>query len=209
MTKPHPKEIIQKIRREVLSGKSKYRVAVDMNLDPSVVYRHTSDIPSRRKGEPCIRGKAVDLLKQLLTEGYVHSSKETGSPLRKLKRHFPMIQRTQMEGKGIYYLGDKNKKALQSVIQQKKSRIINYHDLANISKIFDVNLSMNEKNTFLGKTKLSVRRKIRRSRRWYASVSKERQSKIDDFFGRFLHSEVLDLFAATFFAIIHRNSYML
>lgn len=153
MSKRTPKKIIQKIRREVRSGKSKYRVAMDMNLDFSFVYRHTKDIPSRRKGESCIRGKALDLLKQLLDEGYVHSNKERGSSLRKLKHYFPMIQRAQIEGKGIYYLGDKNKKALQSVFERNKSRVINYQDLANITRVFDVNLNKNEKHVFLGKSK--------------------------------------------------------
>jgi hypothetical protein len=54
-----------------------------MNLDFSLVYRHTKDIPSHNPEEPSIGGKAVDLLKQLLKDGYVHSTKESNPVLRR------------------------------------------------------------------------------------------------------------------------------
>jgi hypothetical protein len=74
--KPLPKELIQKMREEVLKGKTKYRVAKEMRLNEFVVYSHTSDLPCVNLGEPCIRGKTFDLLKQLLDVGYVSSTKE-------------------------------------------------------------------------------------------------------------------------------------
>ncbi len=153
MPRKTPKETIHKMRREVLNGKSKYRVAVDMNLEFSLVYRHTKDIPCIRKGEPCIQGKAVDVLRELLQEGYVHSNKEKGPALRRLKSNFPMIQRSQIEGNGIYYLSDRNKQALQSFIEQNNSKVISYQDIANISRIFAVDLNKNEKHAFFGRSK--------------------------------------------------------
>lgn len=152
----YSKTIIKKIRREVLSGKSKYQVALEKNLDFSLVYRHTKDIPSHKPIEPSIWGKAVDLLKQLLLDGYVHSTKESNPALRRLKNNFPMIQRSQIEGKGIYYLNDKNRQALQSVLEQKKSKLIHYNDLSRMAKVFDIYLTNQEKKSFIVKKLLNV-----------------------------------------------------
>ena len=163
MVRRHSKIIIRKIRREVLSGKSKYQVAIEMNLDFSLVYRHTKDIPSHKPKEPSIRGKAVDLLKQLLLEGYVHSNKDSNPALRRLKNHFPMIQRSQIEGKGIYYMNGKNGMALQSVLEQKKSKLINYADITRMAKVFGIYLTNQEKKSFLGKKNAKNRRKFKRS----------------------------------------------
>jgi hypothetical protein len=74
-----------------------------------------------------------------------------------------MIQRSQIEGKGIYYLNDKNRKALQSVLEQKKSRLINYNDLSRRTKVFDITLTNQEKKSFIGKKNAKHRRKFQRS----------------------------------------------
>lgn len=47
MAEPHPKEMIRKIREEVLCGKSKHRVAKELGIGITTVYSHTMDIPSR------------------------------------------------------------------------------------------------------------------------------------------------------------------
>jgi len=147
--KPYPKEVIQKIREEVLKGKTKYRVAKETGLNEFVVYSHTSDLPSVKLGEPCIKGKSLDILKQLLDVGYVPSNGETHFTLRKLKKNLPMIQRTEIDGKSIYYLSDKNKNALQAMITQKKSRILSYQELKSIAKVFGVDLSSDEKQRYV------------------------------------------------------------
>ena len=189
--KKTPTEIIKKIRLEVLSGKTKYQVAKEMNLEYKLVYTHTADLPSYKIGEPHIRGKTLDLLKQMLKDGFVYSNQKTHYHLRRLKKFFPMVQRAQMDGKSVYYLNDKNKIALQAMIKDSRARVLSYQDLAKMSRIFDINLSNDEKSRFLGKTRPSNRRKRRKSKKSLRTVSKENQSVIDDFFGRFLHSDVL------------------
>jgi len=164
MPQKQSKKIIEKIRREVTSGKTKYRVAIEMNLDFSYVYRHSKDIPSHKPKEPSISGKAVNLLKQLLNDGYVHSTKENNPALRRLRNNFPMmIQRSQIEGKGVYYLNDKNRIALRSVLEQKKSRLIDYNDLSRTAKVFNIDLTQQEKKSFIGKKNTKHRRKFQRS----------------------------------------------
>jgi hypothetical protein len=109
--KPISKELIQKIREEILKGKSKFQVAREMNLYPTTVYEHTKDLPNKYHREPYISGKPLELLKQLLEKGYVYTEKNRNA-LRALQRYFPQIKRSQFKGKSVYYLEDKNKLAL-------------------------------------------------------------------------------------------------
>jgi hypothetical protein len=179
--KPYPKEVIQKIREEVLRGKTKYRVAKEMKIHELVVYSHTSDLPSVKLGEPCIKGKSLDLLKQLLDVGYVPSNEETHFTLRKLKRNLPMIQRTEIDGKSIYYLCDKNKNALQAMITQKKSRILSYQELKSITKVFGVDLSSDEKHRYVRPKLNHVIPVIRKKNGGFLSSLKKNQARLDDF----------------------------
>ena len=147
------KELIEKIRREVLNGKSKYGVAKELGLSDSIVYYHTRDIPSKSPGRSEIRGKTLDLLKQLLQDGYVYGKRHTSSQFRTLRKHFPVIKRAEFDKRAVFFLEEKNKIALEALIAQKKSRVISYRDISSISKVFNVGLKMNEKHQLLGKDK--------------------------------------------------------
>ena len=65
------REIIQQIREEVIKGKSKYQIAKDMGLKFGAVYYHTRDLPNQAYREEGLVGKTLELLKELLKEGYV------------------------------------------------------------------------------------------------------------------------------------------
>ena len=164
MTKVYPKEVIQKIRREVLAGKSKYQVAKEMEIADKVIYYHTRDIPSKNPGRTEIRGKTLELLKELLQKGHINCRSKCSPNFHTLQKHFPVIKRTQIDHKAIYYLEDKNKEALRGFLEDKRSRVINFQDLANMTKIFDVHLSKNEKHGLLSKSKPKKSIKNRSSR---------------------------------------------
>ncbi len=185
MSSKYSKKLIKKIRKEVRSGKTKYSVAKEMRVPDKVVYYHTRDFPSKNPGRTEIRGRTLDTLKTLLTEGYVDSNTKNSGNLRTLQKHFKAIKRTQVNGKkAVYYLEDKNKKALQSVIENKGFKVISYYDLARMSSVFDVNLSNKEKTGFIGRKNSKSTCKNR--------SSKDNSSQRDDgFLGRFLHSDVL------------------
>ena len=70
-----------------------------------------------------------------------------------------MIQRSQVGRGAVYYLNDKNKIALQSMVQRKKSKIISYQELASISHVFDVKLSKKEKKIVLSQKISPIRLK--------------------------------------------------
>ena len=181
---------IQWIREEVLKGKSKYQVAREMNLHPTTVYEHTKDLPNRFKREPYISGKTLELLKLLLEKGYVYTE-ENRKALRALQGFFPQIKRSQFKGKSCYYLEDKNKLTLLELMKQNTSRIISYQDIAKACQVFNTDIEIHEKRSFLGKNRWRRTRKIKESMSHYGSNPKEKQMKIDDFLGRFLHSDVL------------------
>ena len=143
------KETIQKICEEVLNGKSKYQIAKEMGLRFGVVYYHTMDLPNHVYREEGIQGKTLDLLKELLKTGYVISTEENTQRLRRLQKYLPVIQRSQVDNKAVYYLSDKNKMALQYMLQRKKSKIFSYQELSSISKVFNIKLSKKEKKSFL------------------------------------------------------------
>ena len=101
--------------------------------------------------EEGIQGQVLDLLKQLMKNGYIVSTEENTQRLRSLQRYLPMIERAQVDNKDVYYLSDKNKMALQHMLQQKKSKIFSYQELSSMSKVFNVKLSKKEKNVFFQK----------------------------------------------------------
>ena len=194
MAAKYSKELIEEIRKEVLGGKNKHRVAKERNLSEKTVYYYTRDIPSTNPGRTEIRGNTLDLLKILLKEGLIISNAKNSTNLRTLQKHFPSIKRSQFKKRSVYYLEDKNKLALLEMMKLNKSRIINYQELGRLCQVFNTNLEINQKRAFLGKIVRPRRYKIMKFRQYYHSLSKEKQLKIDDFFGRFLHSELLGVF---------------
>lgn len=138
-------EDVEKIRSQVLSGKSNYQVARELEICETTVRNHTKDIARQKNVGPCIKKEQFELFKQLLEDGYVYTDSNRNR-LRGLQKHFPMIKRANYKGRSLYFLEDYSKTALNAMIKQKKSRIISYHDLSNVSKIFNVTLSAKEKN---------------------------------------------------------------
>jgi len=181
MSKPLSKETIQKMREEVLKGKSKYRVAKEFSLSEFIVYSHTSDLPSINLREPCIKGKSLALLQRLMEEGYVHSNVDTHYTLRRLRRYLPMIQRTQVEGKAIYYLSDKNKIALQAMMKTKHSKIISYQELKSITKVFGIDLDNYEKQSYVRFNDRRAFPVIRKKTGGFLSSNRKSQASLDDF----------------------------
>ncbi len=92
-----------------------------------------------------------------------------------------MIQRTQVDGKAIYYLSDKNKVALQAMMKTKHSRVISYQELKSITKVFGIDLDNGEKQSYV---KFKDRRAfpiIRKKTGGFLSSHRESQAKLDDF----------------------------
>ena len=66
MAEPLPVEIIQKIREEVLGGKSKYQVAKELDIGRTTIYRYTMDIPSNKHGKPLSKDMISKIREEVL-----------------------------------------------------------------------------------------------------------------------------------------------
>jgi len=178
------------IREQVRDGKKKSQVALEMGLNRETIYHHTKDITLRYRNKPVIHGETLKILQDLLKNGFVYTGTNRNR-LRYLQRLFPMIKRSQYKNKSIYYLEDKNTVALKEMMRQNPTRILSFQDLGRMMKTFNTDIPKQEKRGFLGKTLRPRRYKIRKIRQTSKQVSMEKQTKIDDFLGRILHSDVL------------------
>ncbi|RLF25655.1 MAG: hypothetical protein DRN01_06125, partial [Thermoplasmata archaeon] len=66
-----------------------------------------------------------------------------------------------------------------------------YQELKAITKVFKINLNPEEKKRFIGKKHKEKKTVLRSIKHVSKRSSKRSQTLLDDFFGRFLHSEVL------------------
>lgn len=132
------------------------------------------------------------MLQELDTKGYVICSPSyKGQKYSTLKKYFPTICKIKMCNKSILFFEDKADVAARAFLANMNKKIMSYQELKQVTKVFGVDLSIQEKNAFLGKTNHSIRRKRRRRKTINKQVFKEKQSQINDFLGRILHSEVL------------------
>jgi len=157
-----------------------------------MVYRITQHIPGKQYGWPGIRGKTLKMLQELIADGYIICSEDNaGRKYIALKKYFPTICKIRMYNKAIIFFEDKTEVAARAFLGDMNKKIMSYQELKQVTKVFGVDLSIQEKQTFFGKTNHNIRRKRRKRKIIHSSISKENQMKIDDFFGRFLHSDVL------------------
>lgn len=150
MSKEKSDEIVKKIRYYVKKYNSKIDVANKFGLPYDTVCFYTKDIrlKSRKKDVDYlgIYDKSLDLLKELMQNGYAFSSKNYNTThYVKLKKYFPKIRRTKMYGKMIYYLDDKSKIAARALLDVSNKKVMSYQELKQVAKVFDTDLSKKEK----------------------------------------------------------------
>ncbi len=149
-----PQELRDKIRSEVLSGKSKRRVSIEFGVSEKTVQYYTSDLlltPFRKIQTP---DRTLELVKALLTDGYALASDKYGTnEYNKLKQHCQSISKIKMNGRVIFFLQGKEEVATRVFLEHQQKKIISYHDLKDITKVFRVDLSKREKKAFLLKNR--------------------------------------------------------
>lgn len=146
-------ELIEKVRYYVIKYNCKIDVANKLGLSYDTVLFYTNDIrlKSRKKDIDYsgIYGKSLDLLKELMTNGYAFSSNNYGTEhYIKLKNYFPNIRRTKMYGRVIYYLDDKSKIAAQAMLEILNKKVMSYQELKQFAKVFDTNFSEEGKTRY-------------------------------------------------------------
>jgi len=138
-------ELMSKIRDHVRKYNSKIDAANKLGLSYDTVLSYTRDIRIKSRKMDLeylgIYGKTLDLLKELLKNGYTFSSGKYGlKEYIKLKEYFPQIRRIKMYGRMIYlyYLDDKSKFAAKALLEVTKRKVMSYQGLKEIAKVFGV-----------------------------------------------------------------------
>jgi hypothetical protein len=184
MTKRLSKETLEKIREEIKSGKSKYQTAADFGLHPTVVYRWTQDLPGGQYGWPGIRGKTLEILQEIIKHGYILCTRfNAGHKYQTLKKYFPNICKIHMYNKTILYLDDKASIAARAFLSDMNRKIMSFQELKQVTKVFGIELSSEEKHRIIGKPGKRMLPVIRRKDGGFLSSYDKSQLKIDDFMG--------------------------
>jgi hypothetical protein len=182
VTKKISKEIIEKIREEIMDGKSKSKTALEYGVNPKTVYRLTQDLPGGQYGWSGIRGKTLMMLQEILQNGYILSSKmQAGDKYYILKKYFPNIIRINMCNKSILFLDDKASIAAKAFISNIGKKIMSFQELKQITKVFGIELTGEEKHQIVGKNCKNVFPVTRRKDGGFMSSYNNKQFKIDDF----------------------------
>jgi len=139
-------ELISKIRYYVRKYNSKIDTANKLGLSYDIVLFYTKDIKLKTRKKDIdysgIYGKSLDLLKELMWNGYAFSSEKYGlKEYIKLKEYFPQIRRTKMYGRMIYYLDGKSKIAVNAILEISNKKVMSYQELNQIIKIFHPGLN--------------------------------------------------------------------
>jgi len=145
-----PQETREKIRQEVLSGKSKRRVSIELGVSEKTVQYYTGDLwltPFRKMQTP---DRTLELIKALLGDGYALASEKYGNKeYHKVKKHCPTVSKIKMNGKTIFFLEGKEEVAARVFLEHQQKKIISYHDLKDITRVFRVDLPKHEKQALL------------------------------------------------------------
>ena len=135
-------ELISKIRDHVRKYNSKIDTANKLGLSYDIVLFYTKDIKLKTRKKDIdysgIYGKSLDLLKELMWNGYAFSSEKYGlKEYIKLKEYFPQIRRTKMYGRMIYYLDGKSKIAVNAILEVSNKKVMSYQELKQVIKVID------------------------------------------------------------------------
>ena len=121
-------------------------------------YYWTKDIPSKNCGWPGIRGKTLDLLQEIMRNGYVvPEGRFLTKQFSTLKKYFPQIYRIKIYNKQIFLLKGKEELAARAFLEYSHKKIISYQELRSVTKVFGIDINKQEKEAFLCKN---------RGRRW-------------------------------------------
>jgi len=149
-----PKDLIKKIREEVRNGKTKRQVAIQYQVTDRTVYYHTRDICSYPLRNMRVQDKKLELMKDLLRDGYALSSRKySTNEYNKLKEFFPSICKAKMYNRVIFYLKDKKDAAARALIEKSERKIISYQELKQVTNVFHANLDIKEKRSIISRNR--------------------------------------------------------
>lgn len=144
----------KKIREEVRNGKTKRQVAIQYKVTDRTVYYHTRDICSYPLRNMRVQDKKLELMKDLLRDGYALSSRKySTNEYNKLKEYFPSICKAKMYNRVIFYLKDKKDAAARAFVEKSERKIISYQELKQVTNVFHADLDIKEKRSIISKNR--------------------------------------------------------
>jgi len=148
------KKLRRKIREEVKKGKTKRQVAIQYQITDRTVYYHTRDICSYPLRKMRVQDKKLELMKDLLQDGYALSSNRySTNEYKKLKGFFPSICKAKLYNRVIFYLKDKKDAAARALIEKSERKIISYQELKQVTDVFHAELDIKEKRRIISKNR--------------------------------------------------------
>jgi DNA-binding transcriptional regulator YiaG len=146
------RDLIEAIRQDVQHGATKFQTAQKYDVSRSTVYYWTKDIPGRNCGWPGIRGKTLEMLKELVANGFLLPTGENvHGQFLTLRKYFPSIYRISMYGTQIFLLKGKEEEAVRAFLGSTRKKIISYQELHQVTEVFGADISRKEKEAFLFK----------------------------------------------------------
>lgn len=143
-------ELVKKIRKEVKNGKSKRQAAIPFGVTEKTVSYHTRDICLRPFRNLSVQDRKLELMKDLLQDGYALASKKYHTPeYNEMKKHFSSICKVKMYDRVIFYFEDKKDIATRAFLDYSKRKIISYQELKQVTKVFDSELNIKEKRKII------------------------------------------------------------
>ena len=145
-----PKKLKDRIRGEIKNGKSKSQTAREYNISRTIVFNIAKDLPNAPDGWSGIRGKTLDLLREIVAKGYaVPSCKCNQQRYIVLRKYFPTICRISIYGKSIFFLMGHEDVAVRAFLVSTRKKIISYQELRQVTEVFGADLGKKEKEAFL------------------------------------------------------------
>ncbi len=101
-----------------------------------------------------VQDKKLELMKDLLRDGYALSSKKySTNEYKKLKEFFPSICKAKMYNRVTFYLKDKKDAAARALIEKSERKIISYQELKQVTNVFHAELCIKEKRSVISKNR--------------------------------------------------------
>ena len=145
-----PQDFRKKIRNEVRKGKSKRQVAIEFRVSENTVCYYTRDICLRPFKNLRVQDRKLELMKDLLRDGYALASQKYHTPeYNELKKYFPSICKVKMYDRVIFFLENKKDTATKAFLEKAQRKIISYQELKQVMRVFDSRLNIEEKRKII------------------------------------------------------------
>lgn len=149
----HTKKEIKKIRKLVKEVGVKSEVARRLGIPYHRVIDYTRDI--KVKNKTLFGGKTMGVLQELMENGYAYITDGKATNVHILKKYFPKIQMTRAKGRRIAFLPERKEDAMKALLGKIKKKVWSYQELKRVTKLFNADLTRQEKQRYIGKNKIT------------------------------------------------------